>query len=343
MRPSRWFCGLFCIVLLLLLIACAPVPIAKPIQLTPAPPAASATPKPTALPLPTPEPALVYAFNPYVLPSDAKAYLGINHSAYEHLVDAVILRQDKVVFEDDSMIPAVSCFYAEFPLSSLLSDYEINRKEHTLLLTYSYAPEEHTARIKDFQKRVETIIRSTIKPSYNDLDRALVLYRWTAQNILYIDGEDVSPYNAMMNGVGICQSYDGVYQFLLLQVGIDCLSGGAFMTDDAAHAWSLVPINDHWFHMDPTFENSDNGGDGLRYFGMDEARRLDSGVLLPIGIGIDGWNAPAPPCEDNRFQVLTSVTRWEFESNAHRIALYYEGDSQPSAIFDTSSYELLDF
>lgn len=286
---------------------------------------------------------MVYDYDYYVLPPDAKAYLGDNYASYKRLVDAVLAREEKVNFENQPMVPALSCLYAEFPLSILLCDYQFDEKENVLALSYAYDPAEHAARIKAFQERVEDVIRSTIKPHYNECELALALYRWTAQNIVYVDDVDVSPYNAIMNGRGICQSYDGVYRFLLLQAGVDALSGGSFMTDGAAHAWNLVKLDGSWFHMDATFESSDNGGEGLRYFGMADAHRLQTGTISPFGTGIDGYNAPAPPCDDFRFSALAAATRWEFSRNTHRIILYYEGSSQPSAVFNTVTYNTLDY
>jgi hypothetical protein len=71
-------------------------------------------------------------------------------------------------------------------------------------------------------------------------------------------------------------------KYLLLQMGIDALSGGAFMTDGAAHAWALVKIDGTWFHLDATFESTATGGAGLSFFGMDDNRRIGTGVTLPI-------------------------------------------------------------
>ncbi len=320
-----------------------PLPIASPAgasaqAVTAAP---TVAPVPTIKPTPSPEPELLYAFNPYALPSDAKAYLGDKMQDYKLLVDALMQHKEKVLLGKGAASAALSCLYAEFPLSVLLSDYTIDQKGTTVSLRYVYDAAEHEACIQAFQTRVEAVIRSTAKPSYNDCERALALYRWTAQNITYTDGNDVTPYHALMDGHGICQSYAGVYRFLLLQMDMDSLSGSAFMTNDTAHEWNIVRLDNAWFHMDTTFENGTTQGAGLQYFGMTDAQRLQSGALDPITTGINDWCAPAPSCENPCFEDLSACTRWQIDSANHRVLLYTEESLQPYGSFDTVAYRLV--
>ena len=308
----------------------------------------SPTPSPTLPSTPTPtrtpiqEPVLQWSFDPYALSSDVKTYLGEKLQDYRLLVNAVLQRQDTVTLAKESVIPSLSCLYAEFPLSVLLQDYAVDKKGTTVTLEFIYDQEDHAARVQAFKQRVESVIRAEIKTGYNECERALALYRWTAQNINYLDGDNVTPYHALMDGVGICQSYEGVYQYLLLQVGIDALSGGAFMTDEAAHAWTLVSLNGVWYHMDPTFESAQTMGAGLWYFGMDDARRLESGVVQPITTGVDDWCIRAPACEDTAFAALASCLAWEFDETAHRILIYERNGTKPFAVFDTVTCEWID-
>jgi hypothetical protein len=315
----------------------SPQPAATPTPAATVAPVVTEAATPTPSPTPTAIPQLEYKYDPTVVPSDAKAYLGADYKDYKSLVEAILARQQVIVFDNKAVIPKVmSCFYAEFPLTFLLSgDYKVDKKGRTLTLTYRYDAGQHKALVKAFQTRVTDVIQSVIQPQYNPFERMLALYRFTAQNISYVNGDDVSPYNALMNGVGICQSYDGVLRFLLLQVGIDGISGDAFVTDGAAHVWSMVKVNGAWFHLDPTFENSTTGGAGLVYFGMNDSRRVDSGVKMPISTGINEWWKPkAPACKSDRFAAFVGVTRWELDSEKHILSLYYADSAEPVK-FDT--------
>lgn len=261
---------------------------------------------------------------------------------YRLLVDAVLQRQEAVTLPKESVMPSLSCLYAEFPMSVLLRDYAVDKNGTTVTLQFVYDQDDHAARVQAFEQRVESVIRAEIKTRYNECERALALYRWSAQNINYLDGEDVTLYHALMDGVGICQSYESVYRYLLLQTGIDALSGGAFMTDEGSHAWTLVSLNGVWYHMDPTFESAQTMGAGLLCFGMDDARRLQSGAVKPITTGVDDWCIRAPACEDTAFAALASCLAWEFDETAHRILIYERNGTKPFAIFDTVTCEWVD-
>ncbi len=300
---------------------------------------ATHSPSPVVSPTPTPEPELAYTFDPYVLPADAKVYIGDLLPDYKKLVDAVLKRKKKIELPKKSLEPAISCLYSDFPLSVLLRDYTIDEKTSMITLVYNYDKEEHAKRIQAFEDRVEQVIRSAVSPSYNEFETALALYRWTAKNITYTPGDDVSPYHALMDGVGICQSYTGLYSFLLLQLGLDPLECGSFMSNGDAHVWVLLTFGDTQFHLDPTFESNETKGEGLRYFGMDDTRRLDSGAVLPFSTGVYPWSADAPVCEDARFAFLAACTRWELDADEHRLLLNDGIGEDPYASLDTTTYE----
>lgn len=287
----------------------------------------------------SPEPEIEFSFDPYVLPSDATAYLGDDLPYYQQLVDAVLERQESVSLPEESMSKAVSCLLAEFPLCALMNDFYYDWESSAVTFSYIYDKEEHTAHIRDFEDRVAQAIRTSISSSYNDCEKALSLYRWTANNISYVDGNDVSVYHALMDGEGICQSYDGVLRFLLLQSGIDALSAAGFMDDGVAHQWTIVRLNDQWFHMDPTFEDSDNCGDGLCFFGMNDSAREQTGTIVPFTTGVDGWCATAPLCESDCFNIFSTCVYWKLKANTHQILLFDSIGNEPYAVFDTLSYK----
>ena len=67
-----------------------------------------------------------------------------------------------------------------------------------------------------------------------------------------------------MGDYGICQEIAPAYAYLLLQVGVDAGICGSLSKDgDSAHAWTMVKLNDTWYHADVTWQLSDPYG--LRY------------------------------------------------------------------------------
>ncbi|MEA4894193.1 MAG: transglutaminase-like domain-containing protein [Oscillospiraceae bacterium] len=284
--------------------------------------------------------ALEYTFDPYVLPSDAASYLGNCLPDYRKLVDAVLERQTTISLPEESLSKVYSCLIVEFPLCALINDIYIDWENSAVTISYIYSEEEHSEHIRAFTSRIEQVISSAVLPAYNDCEKVLSLYRWTANNIAYVDGNDVSAYHALMDGEGICQSYDGVFRFLLLQIGIDALNAGSFMDDGCAHQWTVVKIDDRWFHMDPTFEDSFDGGDGLTFFGMDDAAREQTGTVAPFTTGIDAWWTSAPVCNSSRFDSFNLCVYWELNADTHSLLLYYNVGNEPYAVYDTASYKV---
>ena len=220
-----------------------------------------------------------------------------------------------------------------------MADLKIDTQNNALIISYNYQSEEHKQFIDQFKARIKAILTSQLKPEYNDVEKALLLYRYISQSITYVDSSDVSPYNALMNGEGICQSYAGAYEFLLNQVGISCLSSGAFLTDKNAHAWTVVKLGKNYYHMDPTFENSSTKGNGLVYFGMNDDRRMQSGAVKPFSSGCDDWfKRKAPACANQALEALQYVANWELVPGKHEALLH---DSTGNAyLLNTETLEI---
>mgnify|MGYP004455352699 CR=1 FL=1 len=61
--------------------------------------------------------------------------------------------------------------------------------------------------------------------------------------------------NALANKKAVCAGYAYTYQFLLSQVGIESIYIAA-QTKNEQHAWNLVKIDGHYFHVDCTWDSS---------------------------------------------------------------------------------------
>lgn len=59
-------------------------------------------------------------------------------------------------------------------------------------------------------------------------------------------------YGAILNGVGVCQSYALSYKLLCTKVGIECRT---IYTESPDHVWNLVRIGKQWYHVDVTYDD----------------------------------------------------------------------------------------
>mgnify|MGYP003254792391 FL=1 len=130
--------------------------------------------------------------------------------------------------------------------------YKDNGNVATVKYTY------HPAWTDDFIKRViasydEAI--SLINPDDTDFAKALKLHDWIVKNVSYGMSKTYSDFavGALANRSSVCAGYAQCYQFLLSQVGVQSIYIAANTTKEP-HAWNLVKIDGHYFHVDCTWD-----------------------------------------------------------------------------------------
>ena len=130
--------------------------------------------------------------------------------------------------------------------------YKDNGNVATVKYTY------HPAWTDDFIKRViagydEAI--SLINPNDTDFAKALKLHDWIVKNVSYGMSKTYSDFavGALANRSAVCAGYAQCYQFLLSQVGVQGIYIAAKTTKEP-HAWNLVKIDGHYFHVDCTWD-----------------------------------------------------------------------------------------
>lgn len=216
-----------------------------------------------------------YTWNPHVYGDILKELYGEEGEEDLYgLIDAVLAREESCDFDvsnsgiiwDLGLIMQQIC-----PLfDKLVSDYSI--EAGVAYFEYRYDMEQHEEIIKNFKDRIEDIICSSVMETDNQTMTALAIYHLYSSSIEYdheaVDdfNADITPYRALVEYEGICQSFSSAYTYLLLQCGITAVNISSF-NDDAAHQWTLVKLNGNYYHMDPTYEEG-YGGEGLIFFGI---------------------------------------------------------------------------
>ena len=106
------------------------------------------------------------------------------------------------------------------------------------------------------QAKVNAVIQECIQPEMTTYEKALALHNWVIDNVEYDDvdgpgGEGHSAYDAIVLGRGVCQAYATGYAALLDAAGIT--NAYEYGYD---HVWNLVQMNDQWYHIDCTWNDS---------------------------------------------------------------------------------------
>ena len=105
--------------------------------------------------------------------------------------------------------------------------------------------------------------------SQYELARAYFI--WLCDNCVYDDGAADSgslshlAYNALCEGVAVCDGYTGAYNLLLRLEGIDCTA--QFNTD---HIWTVATLDGTRYHIDTTWGDQGTRVD-MSFFAMSEA------------------------------------------------------------------------
>lgn len=100
-----------------------------------------------------------------------------------------------------------------------------------------------------------------------------------------------SAYGALVEGRAVCEGYSRAMQLLLHKAGIECtLVSGAGKKTGVAHMWNLVTIDGRNYHVDATWDDSD---DVLRhnYFNLTTEQIEISHRLDKDNIGVDTCTA----------------------------------------------------
>ena len=130
--------------------------------------------------------------------------------------------------------------------------YKDNGNVATVKYTY------HPAWTEDFIKRVIAgydEAMSLINLDDTDFAKALKLHDWIVKNVSYGMSKTYSDFavGALANRSSVCAGYAQCYQFLLSQVGVQSIYIAANTTKEP-HAWNLVKIDGHYFHVDCTWD-----------------------------------------------------------------------------------------
>lgn len=148
----------------------------------------------------------------------------------------------------------------------ITGDYTLGRTlaDGSFLRLYSdYSPEVILSMTKALEKAVSSILKE-IPSNIGEYERELLIHDMIIKSCRY-DSDSVetaksytgpaSSYGALVNKNALCSGYAKAAKLLLNRVGISCrtikgVAGGV------GHMWDLVKIDGKWYHLDPTWNDS---------------------------------------------------------------------------------------
>ena len=181
--------------------------------------------------------------------------------------DSVSYKKQITVTDDSDLSPKIEVDNSAvdienpgvYPVVYTVTDASGNFTKLTLYLTVNKKNPVKGPNEDYVLMQAESILASITNDSMSDLQVAYTIYRWTKNNIAYVDTSDktnwvVGAYDGFRNRSGDCYTYYAVSKALLTAADIDNVDVVKHRTSSTAsrHYWLLVNVGDGWYHMDCT-------------------------------------------------------------------------------------------
>lgn len=219
---------------------------------------------------------------------------------------------------------------------------EFTYKDNGCVATVKYT--YHPAWTQDFVAKVIASydeVMALIKPGDSDFAKILKIHDWIVKNVSY--GMSTLYYDfgvgALANRKAVCAGYAQCYQFLLSQVGIDSVYIAA-NTKKEPHAWNLVKLDGHWFHVDCIWDRGLGVNPNVKhtYFMLSDAE------FNADGVHSEDWKKPEKgyPTNNvctiqNKFYASNTDIATDVQIAANPIVLNHKFD--PSSTYSHSDTE----
>ncbi len=124
-------------------------------------------------------------------------------------------------------------------------------------VTVEFSAQYHTTAEQEasIDEWVSTNINTIIACAYDPEDKEKKIHDWIVSNIAYdtdYGDQSYSAYGAIFNRKAVCQGYSLLGYKLLMTVGIPAR---IIDSEDMNHAWNMVNLCGHWYHLDMTWDD----------------------------------------------------------------------------------------
>lgn len=119
---------------------------------------------------------------------------------------------------------------------------------------------------EQFEIVINEILAENIYDGMTDFEKQLALHDALVRHINYYKYEDISTipaskhtaYGALVEKEAVCDGYSKAYKILLDRAGIENIIVNG-TTNNLAHAWSMVKLEDKYYHVDVTSDKLEKG------------------------------------------------------------------------------------
>lgn len=241
-------------------------------------------------------------------------------TAFEKAAQAIINGDDTASYSSQISDEVTRLLYTGFPLISLVDSIESSSDGNSVTITYKNDKEKHKELVSAFSKKVQEIMDQCGYGSASSNEYVVNVYHYIATNVSF-DSKVTDTYSAITTGKGMSAAISGMFEYLLLQGGVE--ASHIVGKDAAGTPWffSRCKLGDTWYDFDIAAECAMNDGNGLTGFAMTDDEIISTGVQKGFTYS-DQTEASAVDIENNKYSVLRNCNSFELKSDVITAHLY---------------------
>lgn len=241
-------------------------------------------------------------------------------TAYENAAQAIVNGDDSVSYSSQISDEVTILLYTSFPLISLVDSIDTASGGNSVTITYKNDKDKHAELVSAFSNKVQEIMEQCGYGSVSSNEYVVNVYHYVATNVAY-DSNVTDTYSAITTGKGMSAAISGMFEYLLLQCGVE--ASHMVGKDAAGTPWffSRCKLGDTWYNFDIAAECAMNDGNGLTGFAMTDKEIISTGVQK--GFTYSDQSEPAAvDMKENKYSVLRTSQSFEIKSDVITAQLY---------------------
>lgn len=133
--------------------------------------------------------------------------------------------------------------------------------EYSDFIKDSFYMAEDVGFLNEYVKaQYKKIAEEVTSPDMSDTEKVKVLHDWVCRNTRYATGDTNSTEfhtdaSILLNDSTVCEGYAKAFNLLCHSAGIE-----SYYLHSSDHAWNIVKLGGHYFHVDTTWDDGENIG-----------------------------------------------------------------------------------
>lgn len=177
--------------------------------------------------------------------------------------------------------------YNQNPLIGIMDNADYNYNTKTLKITYVMSKEDTEKMQKESLSKAKEIVSSIIKDGMSDYEKEDAINDYLCKNASYNEkileyinddgtisdsateefANSFTPFGVLVENLGVCESYAESFLLLAKEAGLEAIIVTGTL-DGVNHEWNRVKLEDSWYTLDVTNNDSETVPNG--YFNLSD-------------------------------------------------------------------------